>query len=240
MSRLSPVYFALDFETGEQALDFLKNNNMEGIPVKVGMELYYREGPAIINRLKEQNHSIFLDLKLHDIPETVKRSMRNLARMQVEVVNVHAQGGHKMMKAAKEGLEEGTVGDDRPILLAVTMLTSTDQSMLNEELLLDSTVAEAVGHYASLAEGSGVDGVVCSVQEAEWIKKNTGLFALTPGIRLQGGNTHDQKRIATPGEALQKGSDSIVVGRAIREAEDPLTTYQEIKEEFIRDVHNHS
>ncbi len=231
MKELQPVYFALDFETGEEALGFLERHQLTGIPVKVGMELYYREGASIIERLKQNGHNIFLDLKLHDIPETVRRAMRNLASLGVDVVNVHAQGGSRMMTSAKHGLQEGAAGHT-PILLGVTMLTSTDQSMMEQELLYDRKLHDVVLHYAQLAEKSGVDGVVCSVEEAELIHRHTKLSALTPGIRLPGGNAHDQKRIATPEIAGQKGSNSIVVGRAIRDAENPFATYQQIKEAF--------
>ncbi|KHE71202.1 orotidine-5'-phosphate decarboxylase [Halobacillus sp. BBL2006] len=237
MKSLQPVYFALDFETGEEALNFLQAHQLKSIPVKVGMELFYREGPEMIQKLKEDGHSIFLDLKLHDIPETVCRAMRNLAKLDVDVVNVHAQGGSTMMEAAKKGLEEGAKAE-RPLLLAVTILTSTDQTMVEKELLLDRPVSEIVEHYGELAEKSGADGVVCSVEEAALIKEYTNLYALTPGIRLEGSETHDQKRVATPMAALERGSDSIVVGRAIRDAEDPYATYQQIKEEFTREIHH--
>lgn len=239
MNRLDPVYFALDFETGQEAMEFLEQHHLNGIPVKVGMELFYREGPGMIHQLKDAGHSIFLDLKLHDIPETVRRSMRNLAKLNVDVINVHAQGGGTMLKAARTGLEEGS-SEERPLLLAVTMLTSTDQSMLEKELLLDRPLTEVVEHYGELAEKNGVDGVVCSVEESQLIKEHTNLYALTPGIRLEGGDKHDQKRVATPALAMEKGSDSIVVGRAIREADDPYAVYQQIKEEFHRDFQHHS
>ncbi|QAS51069.1 orotidine-5'-phosphate decarboxylase [Halobacillus litoralis] len=231
MSQLKTVYFALDFETGIEAVQFLKKHRLEGIPVKVGMELFYREGAEVINQLKQQGHDIFLDLKLHDIPETVRRSMRNIAKLEVDVVNVHAQGGKTMMRAAKEGLEEGAQGK-RPVLLAVTMLTSSDQTMVEEELLLSHKLPEVVRHFAEIAEKSGMDGVVCSVEEAELVKTHTNLLTLTPGIRLNGGETHDQKRVATPEVANEKGSDAIVVGRAIREADDPAAAYEQIKEAF--------
>lgn len=231
MKKLKPLYFALDFQTGKEALDFLKRNDLTGIPVKVGMELFYKEGPAIIHQLKEMEHEIFLDLKLHDIPETVRRAMRNLASMKVDVVNVHAQGGEDMMKAAKIGLEEGAQGHV-PILLAVTVLTSSDQQMLKEQLLINRPLAEVVKHYGMRAEKCGVDGVVCSVEEAGIIKKHTTLAALTPGIRLAGGENHDQKRVATPEKARKNGSDAMVVGRAIRDAENPGDIYKTIKEAF--------
>ncbi|MBX0356510.1 orotidine-5'-phosphate decarboxylase [Halobacillus sp. Nhm2S1] len=231
MKKLKPLYFALDFQTGNEALDFLECHHLTAIPVKVGMELFYKEGPSIIHRLKENGHEIFLDLKLHDIPETVRRAMRNLASMNVDVVNVHAQGGEDMMKAAKIGLEEGA-HNHVPVLLAVTVLTSSDQQMLNEQLLIEHPLAEVVKHYGMGAEKCGVDGVVCSVEEAGIIKKNTGLVTLTPGIRLAGGEHHDQKRVATPEKARINGSDAMVVGRAIRDAENPQRMYRKIKEAF--------
>lgn len=231
MKKLQPVYFALDFETGEEALSFLQENKLNGIPVKVGMELFYMAGAKIIADLKSKGHPIFLDLKLHDIPETVRRSMRNLAKLDVDVVNVHAQGGKEMMEAAKQGLQEGASAE-LPVLLAVTMLTSSDQRMIEDELLLNRPLEDMVLHYSTLAEESGVDGVVCSVSEAHMIKKRTGLVTLTPGIRLHEGSKHDQKRVATPEEASEKGSDSIVIGRTIRDAENPETTYLNIKEAF--------
>ncbi|CDQ19813.1 orotidine-5'-phosphate decarboxylase [Halobacillus karajensis] len=239
MKKLDPIYFALDFESGKEALSFLNEHSLEGIPVKVGMELYYKEGASIIHALKKNGHSIFLDLKLHDIPETVSRSMRSLAGLDIEVINVHAQGGAEMMQAAKRGLEEGAAGEV-PLLLAVTVLTSSDQKMLNEEMLVNHSLSDVVKHYGQLAEKCGVDGVVCSVSEAAIIKKETNLAALTPGIRLSGGEKHDQKRVATPAVAEEKGSDSIVVGRAIRDARQPEKTYQQIKEAFqhAKSVHH--
>ncbi|MBA2174237.1 orotidine-5'-phosphate decarboxylase [Halobacillus locisalis] len=234
MKQLQPVYFALDFPTGNEAIDFLQVNRLDAIPVKVGMELFYKEGPPMIQRLKERGHPIFLDLKLHDIPATVGRAMRNLASLDVDVVNVHAQGGAAMMRAAVQGVEEGAT-NERPILLAVTMLTSTDQEMVEREMLLDNSIPKVVRHYTNLAKNSGVDGVVCSVHEAELVK-NTAMLALTPGIRLGSGDIHDQKRIASPDVARERGSDSIVVGRAIREADDPHVTYHQIKEAFTHEI----
>ncbi|TGB04978.1 orotidine-5'-phosphate decarboxylase [Halobacillus salinus] len=233
MKQLQPVYFALDFPSGEEALAFLDENGLEGIPVKVGMELFYREGADMIKALKERNHSIFLDLKLHDIPVTVERAMRNLAGLGVDVVNVHAQGGAEMMRSAVRGLEDGS--EERPVLLAVTILTSSDQQMMEEELLLREQLMDVVRHYTELAKKSGVDGVVCSVHEADLVK-NIEMLALTPGIRLEEGQSHDQKRVATPEFARLKGSDSIVVGRAIRDSKNPLGTYNKIKEAFSNEI----
>ncbi len=200
------------------------------------MELFYKEGPAVIYDLKERGHSIFLDLKLHDIPQTVNRAMKNVASLGVDVVNVHASGGKKMISAAREGLMEGSVNEDcRPLLLAVTQLTSTDQTMLSNELLLPHTVEESVTHLAELSQSGGADGVVCSVKEIKMIKQACGneFFTITPGIRKSEEDQHDQKRVAAPFEAGRDGTDAIVVGRSITEADDPFHTYQLIKEEFI-------
>ncbi|MCA0969340.1 orotidine-5'-phosphate decarboxylase [Halobacillus litoralis] len=235
MKKLQPVYFALDFPTGEEALDFLEKHHLNGIPVKVGMELYYREGAVILQVLKSRGHSIFLDLKLHDIPATVGRTMKNLANLDVDVVNVHAQGGSEMMRQAVQGLEASE--KERPVLLAVTMLTSSDQKMVERELLLEREIGEVVSHYTELAKNSGVDGVVCSVHEAEQVRES-GMLALTPGIRLDASDSHDQKRVATPHVAKVQGSHSIVVGRAIRDAEDPYTTYHQIKEAFSNEIYH--
>ncbi|MGP4078143.1 orotidine-5'-phosphate decarboxylase [Halobacillus sp. K22] len=233
MKQLHPVYFALDFETGADALHFLKSYQLEGIPVKVGMELFYREGPAIIRQLKENHHPVFLDLKLHDIPKTVQRAMANLARLGVDVVNVHAQGGSDMIEAARDGLEQEDESK-RPLLLAVTILTSSDAAMIQNELLLSHSLESMVVHYAEMAKQNGADGVVCSVKESRLIKEAAGeeFYTLTPGIRLPSGETHDQKRVATPEEAKKEQSNSIVVGRAIRESEDPRHTYETMKEAF--------
>ncbi|MFD2925457.1 orotidine-5'-phosphate decarboxylase [Halobacillus naozhouensis] len=230
---LQPLYLALDLQDRSQALDFLEQHQLQDIPVKVGMELFYREGPGLIEELAKQGHPIFLDLKLHDIPTTVKRAMSNLAKLDVDVVNVHAQGGKHMIEAAREGLEQSSRGK-RPLLLAVTQLTSTDETMLHNELLVKEKMTDVVAHYAELAHQSGADGVVCSVHEVETIKQTCGnsFLTLTPGIRRSTGVLHDQKRAATPVEAGEIGSDSIVVGRSITQANNPLAAYQTIKEEF--------
>ncbi|ASF39338.1 orotidine-5'-phosphate decarboxylase [Halobacillus halophilus] len=233
MKQLRPVYFALDFEKGEEALHFLQSYQLGGIPVKVGMELFYREGPQIIQQLKENHHPVFLDLKLHDIPKTVQRAMANLARLGVDVVNVHAQGGSDMIQAAREGLEQ-VDESQRPLLLAVTILTSSDAGMIQNELLLSRSLESMVVHYAEMAEQNGADGVVCSVKESRLIKEAAGkeFYTLTPGIRLPSGEMHDQKRVATPEEAKKEQSNSIVVGRAIRDAKDPRHAYETVKEAF--------
>jgi orotidine-5'-phosphate decarboxylase len=234
MKRLHPIYIALDFETGQEALNFLGKNRLDEVPVKVGMQLYYREGPEIIERLKEQGHPLFLDLKLHDIPTTVNKAMANLAKLGVDMVNIHAQGGTDMMYAAKEGLETGSQSKSSPTLLAVTQLTSTDEDMLRNELLLTGTVEDSVIHYAKLAKQAGVDGVVCSAHEVPGIKEaNGGAFiTVTPGIRLQDNAVNDQKRVAIPKIARSQGTDSIVVGRSVTQAENPKLNYQKIMEEW--------
>ncbi|PIC75155.1 orotidine-5'-phosphate decarboxylase [Sporosarcina sp. P17b] len=226
----SPI-IALDFDSAERTFDFLKAFD-QSVNVKVGMELYYKEGPALIAKLKEEGYSIFLDLKLHDIPNTVKSAMKVLASLEVDMVNVHAAGGKSMMEAALEGLDAGTAsGVQRPALLAVTQLTSTDERQVKEEQLTSVPLRESVEHYAKLASSAHLDGVVCSVQEAKIIEEVCGkdFFKVTPGIRLAEGDVHDQKRVATPAKARQEGSTHIVVGRAITGANDPLEAYLEVK-----------
>ncbi|WP_303968134.1 orotidine-5'-phosphate decarboxylase [Sporosarcina ureae] len=226
----SPI-IALDFNSAERTFDFLKAFD-QSVNVKVGMELYYKEGPALIAKLKEEGYSIFLDLKLHDIPNTVKSAMKVLASLEVDMVNVHAAGGKSMMEAALEGLDTGTAsGVQRPELLAVTQLTSTDERQVKEEQLISVPLRESVEHYAKLASSAHLDGVVCSVQEAKIIEEVCGkdFFKVTPGIRLTEGDVHDQKRVATPAKARQEGSTHIVVGRAITGANDPLEAYLKVK-----------
>lgn len=225
----SPI-IALDFNSAEKTFEFLKAFDTS-VNVKVGMELYYKEGPAMIAHLKEQGYSIFLDLKLHDIPNTVKSAMRVLASLDVDMVNVHAAGGRAMMEAALEGLDAGTAaGSKRPSLIAVTQLTSTDDRQVKEEQLISVPLRESVEHYAKLAHAAQLDGVVCSVQEAKIIEEVCGkeFLKVTPGIRLAQGDAHDQKRIATPATARGEGSTHIVVGRAITAAADPLAAYEEV------------
>ncbi|WP_173918773.1 orotidine-5'-phosphate decarboxylase [Halobacillus sp. Marseille-Q1614] len=234
----NPLYVALDFPGKQQALEFIEANDLNGVPVKVGMELFYREGPAIIEELKKRNHPVFVDLKLHDIPATVRRAMTSLASLEVDIVNLHAQGGSEMMQAAAEGLEVGSA-HKKPLLLAVTQLTSTDDHMLENELLVkDKSMGEAVVHYAKLAKNNRVDGVVCSVKEVPAIRAACGpeFVTLTPGIRQDESNRHDQKRVATPRAAGEAGSDYIVVGRNITQSSNPLAAYQNMKEEFIDGV----
>lgn len=228
--KQSPI-IALDFDSAEKALTFLQPFQAD-VNVKVGMQLYYKEGPAMIAKLKEKGFSIFLDLKLHDIPNTVKSAMTVLAELGVDLVNVHAAGGTTMMEAALEGLDKGTpMGVARPALIAVTQLTSTDERQVREEQLIQATLEESVIHYASLTKAAGLDGVVCSVHEATMLRKKLGesFLKVTPGIRTADDGAHDQKRIATPAEARLAGSTHIVVGRAITGAVDPLAAYERIE-----------
>ncbi|WLR52279.1 orotidine-5'-phosphate decarboxylase [Bacillus tianshenii] len=230
-----PLIIALDFKSGHEALKFLDQFTDEKPFVKVGMELFYREGIAIIEELKKRGHLIFLDLKLHDIPNTVKQAMQGLAMMGVDLVNVHAAGGTKMMKAAVDGLKAGTPpGKPVPKCIAVTQLTSTSDETLHDEILIERKMDETVIHYAKLAKESGLDGVVCSVWEAEMITKVCGedFMKVTPGIRLQGDAANDQTRIATPEEARKQTSTAIVVGRSITKAANPLESYENVKKSW--------
>ncbi|OLN22840.1 orotidine 5'-phosphate decarboxylase [Domibacillus antri] len=222
---------ALDFPSWEQTEAFLKPFKQEQLYVKVGMELYLQNGPFIIERLKEMNHRIFLDLKLHDIPNTVKQAMKGLAALGVDMVNVHAAGGVQMMKAAREGLDEGAKDGKRPVLLAVTQLTSTSEEAMQEDQLISVPLQESVLHYAKKAKEAGCDGVVCSVLEASIICEACGedFYKVTPGIRLKDGSTDDQQRIADPHEARKMGSTMIVVGRPVTKADDPVASYHHVK-----------
>lgn len=217
------MYLALDFPDFKTTKLFLEENELQGVKVKVGMELFYREGFKVLDYLKENNHPIFLDLKLFDIPNTVEHAMKNLADYKLDYVNVHALGGSEMIKRAKEGLSAGT---DQTKLLAVTILTSMDQAMINDELGLTGSVEQEVSRLANLASKSGADGVVCSVHEAKLIRENIpGFITMTPGIRLTEDARHDQKRVATPREARDLGASHIVIGRSITQAKDVKTTY---------------
>ncbi|MCJ0931269.1 orotidine-5'-phosphate decarboxylase [Virgibacillus halodenitrificans] len=228
------IYLALDFPTWKEAERFLQVHQLEHIPVKVGMELFYREGPALIEKLKEKGHPIFLDLKLHDIPTTVMRAMVNLASMEVDIVNVHATGGSEMIKRAKEGLIKGSSSSPNTKLIAVTVLTSMDKAVMNKELRLSGEVEEQVVRLATLSKESGADGVVCSVHEANAIKTACGssFLTVTPGIRLEDSKQNDQKRIATPHFAKINGADILVVGRSITKAINPRQAYDQIIKEF--------
>ncbi len=228
------VIIALDFPTREETIHFLNRFPQGEKPfIKIGMELYYAEGPQIVRDLKALGHRIFLDLKLHDIPNTVKRAMSVLSRLDVDMVNLHAAGASAMMKAALEGLTrpDGT----RPLLIAVTQLTSTAPEALKQELLIDTPMAETVLAYAKNAAASGLDGVVCSPLEAALVKERCGqdFCTVTPGVRFAGGDAGDQKRVMTPSQAAKNGCDYIVMGRPITQAEDPVKAYKQAVKEFL-------
>ncbi|MBR6579508.1 MAG: orotidine-5'-phosphate decarboxylase [Clostridia bacterium] len=228
------VIIACDFDSKEKVFSFLdKFEGEERKPfVKIGMELYYAEGPEIVREIKRRGHKIFLDLKLHDIPNTVKRSMAVLSRLDVDMTNLHAAGTGRMMEAAIEGLtrEDGT----RPMLIAVTQLTSTDEETMKEDLLINEPIDKVVMHYASVAKRSGLDGVVCSPLEAGKVHETCGkdFVTVTPGVRFADGDIGDQKRVMTPAAAKEIGSDYIVVGRPITAAEDPVAAYRRCVAEF--------
>ena len=227
------VIIALDFDSKEKTLAFLDRFTGEKPFVKIGMELFYAEGPSIVREIKARGHKIFLDLKLHDIPNTVKKAMAALSALDVDIVNVHAAGTGAMMSAALAGLTrpDGT----RPLLIAVTQLTSTDQDMLEKELWIEKPMEEVVLHYAEIASIVGLDGVVCSPLEAGTIHERCGkdFLTVTPGVRFAGGDAGDQKRITTPAKAKELGSDYIVVGRPITQAEDPVAAYRRCVAEFV-------
>lgn len=227
---MSKTMVALDFSTRKDVYEFLLKFK-EPIYVKIGMELTYSFGFEIVREIKAMGHHIFLDLKLHDIPNTVKQAMKNLAKLDVDVVNLHAAGGSAMMKAAIEGLEEGAINGKRPLCIAVTQLTSTSQEAMNEELGIPGSVQDCVIQYAKLAKESGLDGVVCSVHEAKAIHEVCGnaFLTVTPGIRLATDSKDDQKRVATPEYAYEQGCDYIVVGRSITKAADSVATYRFIE-----------
>ena len=226
------VIIACDFSSKEQVLDFLDKFQGRKPFVKIGMELFYAEGPEIVKEIKKRGHKIFLDLKLHDIPNTVKKSMNVLSRLDVDMTNLHAAGTISMMEAALEGLTrpDGT----RPRLIAVTQLTSTDQQRMEDDLLIHEPIDKVVMHYASNAAKAGLDGVVCSPLEAEKVHDTCGknFLTVTPGVRFADGDIGDQKRVMTPAEAKRIGSDYIVVGRPITAAEDPVAAYERCVAEF--------
>ena len=226
------VIIACDFDSAEKVFAFLDKVTGKKPFVKIGMELYYAEGPSIVKHIKRRGHKIFLDLKLHDIPNTVKKSMAVLSRLDVDMTNLHAAGTKRMMEAAIEGLTrpDGT----RPMLIAVTQLTSTDQESMENDLLIKEPIADVVMHYASCAKDSGLDGVVCSPLEAEKVHTSCGkdFITVTPGVRFADGDIGDQKRVMTPAEAKKIGSDYIVVGRPITAAEDPVAAYERCVREF--------
>lgn len=227
------VIIALDFPSGEIALDFLKNFKDEKVYVKVGMELFYKEGPSIIKEIKRLGHKIFLDLKIHDIPNTCKGATNSLISLDVDMINFHIAGGKKMLMEASD-----IVNREKPdmITLGVTMLTSTDEEVMHNELKIDreKSLNEVVLDYANLAKDANLSGIVCSALEVPKIKENLGekFITVTPGIRKVKG-TDDQKRVVTPSKARDLGSDYIVVGRPITKAEDPLKEYKEIKRDFL-------
>lgn len=228
------VIIACDFSSKEDVNAFLAKMGEAKPYLKIGMELFYKEGPAMVSELKSRGYKIFLDLKLHDIPNTVYKAMRNLGRLGVDITNVHAAGGVKMMEYALKGLTEGSqeAGYERARLIAITQLTSTDERTLKEELLISVPLKDTVKAYAENARKAGLDGVVCSAHEAGIIK-DLGLISVTPGIRLQGDSVDDQKRVATPALAKEWGSTYIVVGRSITGAADPLAAYKECVKEFV-------
>ncbi|EAF6700814.1 orotidine-5'-phosphate decarboxylase [Listeria monocytogenes] len=225
---------ALDFQTYEEVEHFLAKFSGENLSVKVGMELFYSNGPSIVEKIKQQNHEIFLDLKLHDIPNTVKSAMVGLAKLGVDMVNVHASGGKNMMEAALEGLEIGSVSGKRPKIIAVTQLTSTSESSMQSEQLIKTSLLESVLHYSTLTNQAGLDGVVCSALEAEDIKQQNGadFLRITPGIRLASDAADDQIRVVTPEKARLIGSTDIVVGRSITRAIDPVAAYNQVLKEW--------
>ena len=227
------VIIACDFASKEQVFAFLDKFTGKKPFVKIGMELFYAEGPEIVREIKARGHKIFLDLKLHDIPNTVKKSMAVLSRLDVDMTNLHAAGTISMMEAALEGLTrpDGT----RPLLIAVTQLTSTDQERMENDLLIKEPIDKVVMHYASNAAKAGLDGVVCSPLEAGKVHETCGekFLTVTPGVRCADGDIGDQKRVMTPAEAKKIGSDYIVVGRPITAAEDPVAAYERCIAEFI-------
>lgn len=227
---------ALDFASKEEIDGFLENfSTEESLFLKIGMELFYQEGLDIVRFLKSKGHSIFLDLKLHDIPNTVERAMARIATLEVDITNVHAAGGINMMKSAKEGLEKGTSLTKKvPKLIAVTQLTSTNEQEMQQEQMIQSSLEESVLHYAKCTEKAGLDGVVCSAQESKKIHQvtNQSFICLTPGIRPTGMDNGDQHRVVTPKEARKNEATYIVVGRPITQAKNPSMIYKAIKKEW--------
>lgn len=227
------VIIACDFASKDECLAFLDKFTGRKLFVKIGMELFYAEGPQIIKEIKKRGHKIFLDLKLHDIPNTVKKSMAVLSKLDVDLCNLHAGGTVNMMKAALEGLTrpDGT----RPLLIAVTQLTSTDQESMENDLLIKEPIDKVVMHYAKNTKDAGLDGVVCSPLEAQKVHEVCGkdFLTVTPGVRFADGEKGDQKRVMTPAQAKEIGSDYIVVGRPITQADDPVEAYNRCIKEFV-------
>ena len=226
------VIVACDFASAEQTFHFLDKFTGRKPFVKIGMELYYAEGPEIVRQIKARGHKIFLDLKLHDIPNTVKKAMAVLSNLDVDITNLHAAGTTAMMRSALEGLTrpDGT----RPLLIAVTQLTSTDQQSMERDLLIREPIDQVVMHYAEVAKNAGLDGVVCSPLEAAKVHNHCGktFLTVTPGVRFADGDVGDQKRVMTPAQAKEIGSDYIVVGRPITAAADPVAAYERCVAEF--------
>ncbi len=226
------VIIACDFPSEKELFDFLDKMPQKALFLKVGMELYYATGPDIVKKLKAQGHRVFLDLKLHDIPNTVKSAMSVVATLGADIVNVHAGGTVEMMKAAMEGANSVA---NPPKVIAVTQLTSTSEQRMKDDLLIDRPLTEVVNHYAMNAKNAGLSGVVCSPLEASAVKKVCGddFITVTPGIRFADGDVGDQVRIATPDRAAKMGCDYIVVGRAVTGAQDPLEAYERCVREFV-------
>ncbi|MCI8587351.1 MAG: orotidine-5'-phosphate decarboxylase [Clostridia bacterium] len=226
------VIIACDFKSKEETMEFLDKFSNEKLFLKIGMELFYAEGPDIVREIKKRGHKIFLDLKLHDIPNTVKKAMSVLSRLDVDMCNVHAAGTMEMMKAAIEGLkkEDGT----RPLLIAVTQLTSTSEERMREELLIQKPIDEVVIKYAQNSKQAGLDGVVCSPLEAGKVKESCGnqFLTITPGVRFETDEVGDQVRVTTPKKAKELGSDYIVVGRPITKADNPVEAYKRCVQDF--------
>ena len=227
------VIIACDFSSAKEIFEFLDKFEGKKPFVKIGMELFYAEGPEIVRQIKARGHKIFLDLKLHDIPNTVKKAMRVLSKLDVDMCNLHAAGAAPMMKAALEGLtrDDGS----RPILIAVTQLTSTDQQTMERDLLIKEPIDRVVMHYAKTAADAGLDGVVCSPLEAQKVHDTCGkgFLTVTPGVRFADGDMGDQKRVMTPAQAKEIGSDYIVVGRPITAADDPVAAYEKCINDFV-------
>ena len=227
------VIVACDFASAKQTFEFLDKFTGRKPFVKIGMELYYAEGPSIVREIKARGHKIFLDLKLHDIPNTVKKAMAVLRNLDVDITNLHAAGATAMMQGALEGLtrEDGT----RPLLIAVTQLTSTDQEAMERDILIKEPIDKVVMHYAMTAKNAGLDGIVCSPLEAGKVHDTCGkeFLTITPGVRFADGDVGDQKRVMTPAQAKEIGSDYIVVGRPITAAADPVAAYERCIAEFV-------
>ena len=228
------VIIACDFDSGKQTLEFLDQFTGRKPFVKIGMELFYAAGPQIVREIKKRGHKIFLDLKLHDIPNTVKKAMKVLSGLDVDICNVHAAGTVKMMRSALEGVTRPD--GSRPLVIAVTQLTSTDQETMEKEILIHEPIDEVVMQYAENAKKAGLDGIVCSPLEAGKVHERCGsdFLTITPGVRFAEGDAGDQKRVMTPAQAKKNGSDYIVVGRPITQAEDPVAAYRRCIADFTK------